>query len=30
MAGLLLKELKTRSLEQRVLIVTSANLTFQW
>ncbi|NQT15199.1 MAG: DEAD/DEAH box helicase family protein, partial [Planctomycetes bacterium] len=30
MAGLLLKELKARGLVQRVLIVTPANLTFQW
>jgi superfamily II DNA or RNA helicase len=30
MAGLLLKELKVRGLVQRVLIVTPANLTFQW
>lgn len=30
MAGLLLKELKIRGLAQRVLIVTPANLTFQW
>ncbi len=30
MAGLLLKELKTRGLVQRCLIVTPANLTFQW
>lgn len=30
MAGLLLKELKIRGLVQRVLIVTPANLTFQW
>ena len=30
MAGLLLKELKTRGLIKRTLIVTPANLTFQW
>lgn len=30
MAGLLLKELKIRGLVRRVLIVTPANLTFQW
>lgn len=30
MAGLLLKELKARGLLKRVLIVTPANLTFQW
>jgi len=30
MAGLLLKELKARGLVERVLIVTPANLTFQW
>ncbi len=30
MAGLLIKELKIRGLIQRVLIVTPANLTFQW
>ena len=30
MAGLLLKELKARGLARRVLIVTPANLTFQW
>jgi len=30
MAGLLLKELKVRGLVQRTLIVTPANLTFQW
>lgn len=30
MAGLLIKELKTRGLIKRVLIVTPANLTFQW
>lgn len=30
MAGLLIKELKIRGLVQRVLIVTPANLTFQW
>src|SRR5580692_5700444 len=30
MAGLLLKELKIRGLVERVLIVTPANLTFQW
>src|SRR5438067_3013433 len=30
MAGLLLKELKIRGLIQRVLIVTPANLSFQW
>ncbi len=30
MAGLLLKELKIRGLVQRTLIVTPANLTFQW
>lgn len=30
MAGLLLKELKARGLVQRTLIVTPANLTFQW
>ena len=30
MAGLLLKELKARGLVKRVLIVTPANLTFQW
>ena len=30
MAGLLLKELKTRGLVKRTLIVTPANLTFQW
>ena len=30
MAGLLLKELKIRGLVQRTLIVTPANLSFQW
>ncbi|MBE7491681.1 MAG: DUF3883 domain-containing protein [Planctomycetes bacterium] len=30
MAGLLLKELKVRGLAKRTLIVTPANLTFQW
>jgi len=30
MAGLLLKELKIRGLAKRVLIITPANLTFQW
>jgi len=30
MAGLLLKELKARGLVKRTLIVTPANLTFQW
>jgi superfamily II DNA or RNA helicase len=30
MAGLLLKELKARGLVKRILIVTPANLTFQW
>ena len=30
MAGLLLKELKVRGLVKRTLIVTPANLTFQW
>lgn len=30
MAGLLMKELKARGLVKRVLIVTPANLTFQW
>lgn len=30
MAGLLLKELKARGLVRRTLIVTTANLTFQW
>lgn len=30
MAGLLLKELKIRGLVERILIVTPANLTFQW
>ena len=30
MAGLLLKELKARGLVRRVLVVTPANLTFQW
>ncbi|MBW7864497.1 MAG: DUF3883 domain-containing protein [Candidatus Hydrogenedentes bacterium] len=30
MAGLLIKELKTRGLITRTLIVTPANLTFQW
>jgi superfamily II DNA or RNA helicase len=30
MAGLLLKELKARGLVRRALIVTPANLTFQW
>ena len=30
MAGLLLKELKVRGLVQRTLIVSPANLTFQW
>ncbi len=30
MAGLLIKELKIRGLIERVLIVTPANLTFQW
>src|SRR5438093_491912 len=30
MAGLLLKELKARGLIRRTLIVTPANLTFQW
>lgn len=30
MAGLLLKELKSRGLVRRTLIVTPANLTFQW
>ena len=30
MAGLLVKELKIRGLIRRILIVTLANLTFQW
>lgn len=30
MAGLLIKELKTRGLVKRILILTPANLTFQW
>lgn len=30
MAGLLIKELKIRGLVSRILIVTPANLTFQW
>jgi len=30
MAGLLIKELKIRGLIERVLIITPANLTFQW
>src|SRR5205814_530236 len=30
MAGLLLKELKARGLVKRILIVTPANLSFQW
>jgi SNF2 family DNA or RNA helicase len=30
MAGLLIKELKVRGLVQRILIVTPANLSFQW
>ena len=30
MAGLLIKELKARGLVRRILIVTPANLTFQW
>ena len=30
MAGLLIKELKIRGLIKRILIVTPANLTFQW
>jgi len=30
MAGLLLKELKIRGLAKRILIITPANLTFQW
>ena len=30
MAGLLIKELKIRGLIQRVLVITPANLTFQW
>src|SRR5947207_5387838 len=30
MAGMLLKELKARGLVQRTLIVTPANLSFQW
>jgi len=30
MAGLLIKELKIRGLAKRILIVTPANLTFQW
>ena len=30
MAGLLIKELKIRGIIQRVLIITPANLTFQW
>ncbi len=30
MAGLLIKELKARGLIRRILIVTPANLTFQW
>jgi SNF2 family DNA or RNA helicase len=30
MAGLLLKELKIRGLAKRTLIITPANLTFQW
>ncbi len=30
MAGLLIKELKIRKLVKRILIVTPANLTFQW
>lgn len=30
MAGLLIKELKTRGLVQRILIITPASLSFQW
>lgn len=30
MAGLLIKELKVRGLIRRILIVTPANLSFQW
>ena len=30
MAGLLIKELKIRGLIKRILVVTPANLTFQW
>ena len=30
MAGLLMQELKARGLIQRILIITPANLTFQW
>jgi superfamily II DNA or RNA helicase len=30
MAGLLIKELKVRGLVKRILIVTPANLSFQW
>ena len=30
MAGLLIKELKIRGLIQRILVLTPANLTFQW
>src|SRR3989475_10839626 len=30
MAGLLIKELKIRGLVKRILIITPANLTFQW
>jgi len=30
MAGLLIKELKTRGIIKRILIITPANLTFQW
>ena len=30
MAGLLIKELKARGLVKRILVVTPANLTFQW
>ncbi len=30
MAGLLIKELKARGLVRRILVVTPANLTFQW
>jgi superfamily II DNA or RNA helicase len=30
MAGLLIKELKIRGLVKRTLIVTPANLSFQW
>jgi SNF2 family DNA or RNA helicase len=30
MAGLLIKELKIRGLAKRILIITPANLTFQW